>query len=564
MQPSMIDVFRAVAAAVPDRDCIVHRSVRRTYSDVLDRTERLGRLLAAHGLGVRRERDGLAAHESGQDHLALYLHNGPEYLEGFWGALTARVAPVNVNYRYTAAELRYLLDDSRPGAIVYHATFAPVLAEALADLPVTPLLLQVADSSDLPLLPGALDYEKALADAPAEVPLPDVRADDLVILYTGGTTGKPKGTLWRNGDMLHNLTGTLCAPGTAPADVAVAVTAAPEPVRSLGSAPFMHATGTWGALRTITNGGLVAVPDSAHRLDPADVCNLIERERLNVISLVGEAFCRPVADELERHPHDLSAVRTVLMGGVATHPRTKLRLLAHMPDAVLSESVGSSETMAVLNRQDRAAGANVEGGVFSLLPRACAVDLTGGRLLVAGDPDIGLLAAREPLPLGYLGDPDKTAETFRTVDGTRLAVPGDLVRLRPDGRVQLLGREATTINTGGEKVHAEEVERVLLAHPAVMDVLVVGRPSERWGQEVVALVRLVAGPDGADSPDDEALRAHAGRELARYKLPKAFVRVPGIRRNPMGKPDYTWARRLAAQAAQAAGPRAASHTERQN
>ncbi|MFB7711871.1 AMP-binding protein [Streptomyces sp. NPDC056105] len=281
-------------------------------------------------------------------------------------------------------------------------------------------------------------------------------------------------------------------PGTAPQDAAAAAAAAAQPLRTLVSAPFMHATGTWSALRAMTHGGLVAIPDTTDRLDAAEMCGLIEREGLNLISLVGEAFCRPVAAELESGQYDLTSVHTVLLGGAAPHPQTRRRLQARIPNAVFSESVGSSETMAVLNRQDAPGKEAAEGGVFSALPRGCAVDLTYSRLLTSRAEEIGLLAAREPLPLGYLGDPDKTAATFRTVDGQRLAVPGDLVRVRADGHLALLGREATTINTGGEKVHTEEVERVLLAHPAVGDVVVVGRPSERWGEEVVAVLRLTA------------------------------------------------------------------------
>ncbi|MGW6754091.1 AMP-binding protein [Streptomyces sp. NPDC055006] len=556
MQPNMIDTFRAVAAAVPRRECVVHRSVRRTYAELLDRVERLGARLADSGLGVHRERTGLAAWESGQDHLALYLHNGPEYLEGTLGALAARVAPLNVNFRYTATELRNLLNDARPAALIYHAAFAPVLAAALAQLRAKPvLLLQVEDGSHTPLLPGALDYEKALADAPLDLEPPSADADDLVLLYTGGTTGKPKGTMWRNGDMLHNLSGILYPPGTSPAAAATA-SAEAAPLRTLGSAPFMHGTGIWGALRAVLHGGLVAIPDTPHRLDTAEVCRLIERERLNFITLVGEAYCRPVADELERHTYDMSAVGTVLLGGVATSQETKARLLSLMPNAVMSESVGSSETMAVLNRRDASGGHTGEDRLFTALPRGGAVNVQQTCLLHPGKEEIGLLAAREPLPLGYLRDPDKTAETFLTVEGVRLAVPGDLVRLMADGRIELLGREATTINTGGEKVHGEEVERVLLAHPAVSDVVVVGRPSERWGQEIVAVLRLTS------DTDDEALRAHTARELARYKLPKAFVRVAAIRRNPMGKPDYRWARELAARAS--GRPAAPTHTDRQH
>ncbi|GAA5020105.1 AMP-binding protein [Kitasatospora paranensis] len=542
MQPTLSDVFGAVARAVPDRECLVHGAVRRSYAEVLDRTERLGRLLASRGLGAHRERAELDPCASGQDHLALYLHNCPEYLEGLLGALAARVAPFNVNYRYTATELRQLFGDARPAVVVYHAAFAPVLAEVVADLPEPVLLLQVADGSGGPLLPGALDFEAALASAPADQPLPAASPDDLYLLYTGGTTGMPKGTMWRNGDFLHNLSGILYPPGASPEGAAAAVAAARGP-RFLGTAPFMHGTGCVGALRSLFHGGMVAIPDVPHRLDVADVCRLIERERIDTASFVGEAFCRPIADELERGGHDVSSLRSALLSGGATQPTTLARLGALMPGARFADGLGASETMQLI-RTDVEPGAPREAGVFSPLARACVVDESRTRLLKPGEESDGWLAAAEPLPLGYLGDPVKSAETFPTVEGQRLCVPGDRVRLLADGRIALRGRDSMTINSGGEKIFAEEVERAVFSHPAVVDVLVVGRPSERWGQEVTAMVRLAA---DLPAPSDEELREHAAGHIARYKLPKAFLRVPEVRRNAMGKPDYAWARALAAE-----------------
>ncbi|MCM2393425.1 AMP-binding protein [Streptomyces albipurpureus] len=545
MQSSIIDVFRAIATALPDRECLVHRATRHTYATVHDRAERLASLLAGRGLGAHRERPRLGPCESGQDHLALYLHNCPAYFEATLGALAARLAPLSVNYRYTAAELRHLFGDARPAVIVYHATFAPVIAEVLPQLPTTPLLLQVEDGSGHPLLPGALDYDRALDETPRDPTPPDASPDDLFLLYTGGTTGMPKGTMWRNGDLMRNLAGILYPPDASPAEAATAVAAAVGP-HYLGTAPFMHATGWVGALRTLLLGGVVVIPDAPHRLDPPDVCALIEREQIDTASLVGEAFCRPIADELDRRTYDMSSLRAVLLSGGATQPRTLERLAAHMHQTVFSDAAGSSEIMQVV-RTEIPIGATREAGVFSMLPRGRVVDQARTRLLGPGEEGIGWLAGAEPLPLGYLGDEAKTAETFQTVDGQRLGIPGDLVRLRADGTLVLLGRDSMTINTGGEKVFAEEVERAVFTHPAVLDVLVVGRPSERWGSEVVALIRL----DGAAGlPDDEELRARAGEQIARYKLPKAFLQVPEIRRNPAGKADYAWARALAAEASE--------------
>ncbi|WP_377267489.1 AMP-binding protein [Peterkaempfera sp. SMS 1(5)a] len=535
-RPSVADLSRAVAQAVPAREAIVHRSLRRTYGELQDRVERLAGLLAARGLGAHRERAELQGHESGQDHLALYLHNGPEYPEANLAAFAARVAPFNVNYRYTAAELHKLLADGRPAAIVYHAAFAPTLAQVLGSLETEPLLLQVADDSGNPLLPGALDYEQSLATAPRDWPTPASDPDDLYVIYTGGTTGMPKGTLWGQHDIWRAVIGGAAFPANVTADQVGAAAAAGPGRRILGAAPFMHGAGGWQMLGTLLSGGLLAIPDVVHRLDAAGLCVLIERERLDSVALIGEAFARPVAEELERNSYDLSSVRAVTVGGGATSPGTKERLLAALGEqAVLADGAGSTETGRVI-QGDLAPGEKAEPGVFTLLPRACVLDFARRRMLEPGEEEIGWLAARAPLPFGYLDDPAKSEATFPVVAGERVAVPGDLAQLRGDGKLVLRGREAMTINSGGEKIFAEEVERALLTHPAVGDVLVLGRPSERWGQEVVALVRL------DEQADDEELRGRAAEQIARYKLPKAFVRVLEIRRSPAGKADYAWAR----------------------
>ncbi|MYW69853.1 AMP-binding protein [Streptomyces sp. SID8379] len=559
MRSPLIDLFRAVADAVPDRECLVHRSVRRTYAETRDRVERLGRVLAAHGLGVRREREELRGHESGQDHVALFLHNGHEYAEGTFGAFAARAVPFNVNYRYTAYELRQLLRDAAPAAIIYHAAFAETLAQVLPDLPRRPLLLQVADDSAPRLLPGALDYDTALAEAPADVTLPEPSLDDLFMVYTGGTTGMPKGVLWRQGDVWTALLGGWQRPQIdSPASLAAHVLKTGAGQRFLGIAPFMHGAGWWYLIRAMTGGDTMVVPDVVHRFDAADVCRTIESERLDTLPVVAEAFARPLADELERGAYDMSRVRVVVSGGGPLAVETKRRILAALPQAEVADSAGSSETGGIIRGSSTAQGFGEEG-VFTPLPRACVVDLELTRVFEPGHEEPGWLAARGPVPLGYLGDPAKSAATFVTVQGERLALPGDLAHLRADGRLVLHGRASMVINSGGEKIYAEEVERALLNQPHVRDALVVGRPSPRWGQEVVALVQLDGPGQGTD---DATLREGAAERLARYKLPKAFLRVSAIRRSPAGKADYAWARALAKNEAEADGmPRTETEQE---
>jgi acyl-CoA synthetase (AMP-forming)/AMP-acid ligase II len=524
-------MFEAVAGAYPERECIIFRDLRLTYADVLDRSRRLAHVLADAGLGARSERDGLAGHESHQDHIGLYLHNGNEYLEGMLGAYAARVAPFNVNYRYVAEELLYLLRDSGARGLIFHSRFAPVLAEILDQLPDLTVLLQVADGSGEALLDGALDYEAALAAAdpgPLDVvPSPD----DLYILYTGGTTGMPKGVLWRQADFI-----AACL-GVAQTTTQLVETARTSTLRALPAPPFMHGAAHWNAISAWIAGGTVVIQDDPVRLDPADVLATIRREQATSLLIVGDAFARPLVDELRTGRHDASGLRFLLTGGATLSASVKDDLLELLPDLRIVDVLGSSETgRQGVHQSDRRRGAST--GTFERSPTAMVLSEDRTRLLEPGDDELGWLTQTGRVPLAYLGDAEKTARTFPVVDGVRHAIAGDRARVLADGSLELHGRDSVTINTGGEKVFAEEVEQALKRHPAVFDAVVVGRPSERWGQEVVAVVQLR--PDQLDVTD-AALRDVAGEHVARYKVPKAFVRVPVVVRSPSGKPDYRWA-----------------------
>jgi len=524
-------LHEAIAAVVPDRECVVAGGIRRSWAETTDRTRRLAAVLAGAGLGLRRgtaDPSALAPWESPHDHVALYLHNGHEYLEGMLGAWKARAAAVNVNYRYVATELRYVLADSGARAVVYHGAFAATLASVLPDLPAVGLLLQVPDASGADLLPGARWYDDALAEADPRPP-EGLSPDDRYILYTGGTTGMPKGTLWRQGDFLATALGV-----DAPVEAIVDAARSRAGLRSLPSAPFMHGAAHWNAISAWTSGGTVIVQDDPTRLDPADVLRTCERERATALQIVGDPFARPLLDELDAHDHDLSSLRFLLSGGAVLSGPVKERLTARLPGLRIVDVLGSSET----GRQA------VSGRSAAFRPERTTVVLSADRTrrLSPGEDEIGWLAQAGRVPLGYLGDEAKSAATFPVIDGVRHAVAGDRVRLRADGAIDLLGRDSATINTGGEKVFAEEVEQVLTAHPAVADAVVAGRPSERWGTEIVAV--LSARP-GAARPTDEALRAHCHTELAGYKVPKAFCWVDRVERSPAGKPDYAWARSVA-------------------
>jgi len=527
-------LHEAIAAAIPDRECVVTPDRRLTWRQVTERSRRLAHVLHGHGLG-RHER-AVEPWESQHDHVALYLHNGPEYLEGLLGAHKARVAPFNVNYRYVDDELAQLFADARPGAIVYHARFAAAIERVVRRLGIAPLLLQVADSSGEGLLDGALDYEAALAAASDE-PL-DVRPDagDLHILYTGGTTGLPKGVLWRIGDLMVGPLGLTRRDGTPIEDLGEAVARAERGAhRVLIGPPLMHGAGTWSALGGWCGGACVVFPERVDGMDAADLMATAERERVTRMPMVGDAFARPIAEVLERGSYDLSALRTMLNSAAAISPDVKRRLMERLPTTRIIDVLGSSESGFAVTRSGSA------DRPFAPAPGAAVLSADRTRRLAPGEDELGWLAkGGGRVPLGYLNDPDKTASTFITVGGERLVVAGDRARLLADGTVEVHGREATTINTGGEKVFAEEVEGVLRDLPGVADALVVGRPSERWGTEIVAVLRLAPGTEASD----EELRAGCAVHLARYKIPKAFVRTGDGLRLPNGKADYVAARTL--------------------
>jgi acyl-CoA synthetase (AMP-forming)/AMP-acid ligase II len=523
-------VHEAIAAVIPDRECIVWRDRRLTWAEVTDRSRRLAAVLAEHGLGIRRPLSDVAPWESAHDHVGLYLHNGNEYLEALLGAAKARCVGVNVNYRYVAEELCHVLADSSAAAVVYHASFAPTLAEVLPSLPHVRLLVQVDDGSGTALLPGAIDYEDALTAATPRPPR-DLSPNDLYILYTGGTTGLPKGVLWRQADFLAACLGIA---ETTESLVAAARTGS---LRALPAPPFMHGAAHWNALSAWLAGGTVVIQDDPVRFDADDVLDTIAREGVTSLLIVGDAFARPLVDSLRTGRHDVSGLRFLLTGGAVLSATVKDELLELLPQLHIVDVLGSSET----GRQGvhrSAVGRGAAGGTFDRSPTAVLLSEDLTHRLDPGDPELGWLAQTGRMPLGYLGDEAKSARTFPMVDGARHAVAGDRARILADGSIELHGRDSVTINTGGEKVFAEEVEQALKRHPAVFDAVVVGRPSERWGQEVVGVVQLR--PD-APEPSDEELRKAAAPHLARYKLPKAFVRVAVIERSPSGKPDYRWA-----------------------
>ena len=548
---TLADLNEAIAATIPEREAIVTATRRVTWGELASRTRRLARVLADAGLGCRRERAELAPWESGQDHVGLYLYNGHEYLEAMVACSKARAVACNVNYRYVEDELVYLLRDAGMRALIYSATFAPMVARVLPKLlvpggvPPPALLLQVADASGEPLVPGARDYETALAaasDAPLGLATSD---DDLYVVYTGGTTGMPKGVLWRQADVFFAAMGGRIPgqePVTSLADV-VARAAYGEMHRTLPAPPFMHGAGHWTAFITLHSGGTVVVQSETKRLDPDDVWRTIERERVFSLTIVGDAFARPLIDQLRAKRYQLDSLRVIGSGGAVFSASLKQALIAELPGIMVADGFGASETGAQ-GASFTSAGGSSGGGFTMDLAHTFVVDDAFTRRLAPGEPSLGWLARSGHIPLGYLGDQAKTRKTYPTIDGVRCAIPGDRARLAADGSITVLGRESACINSGGEKVFVEEVEQALKRHPAVYDALVVGTPSERWGEQVTAVVALRPG----DTASDDELRDTAAAELARYKLPRAFVYVEAVKRAPTGKPDYAWAKAVALKA----------------
>jgi fatty-acyl-CoA synthase len=538
---NLAEINEAIAAAIPQRECLVFRDRRITWAEFSARTRRLAHCLLGCGLGCHRERGELENFASGQDHLGLYLHNGNEYLEGMVGAFKARVAPFNVNYRYVDEELLYLLADADARALIYHARFAPNVARIRDRLPGLRVLLQVADDSGTTLLPGAVDYEAALGAASDARPALTWSPDDLYILYTGGTTGMPKGVLWRQEDIFRGALSASLPGTTPPASVAALAEAAKNGgLRALPAPPFMHGAAHWMAFTVFHQGGTVVVQQQPAHLDPDDIWSTIERERVNFLTIVGDAFGRPLIDQLDRKTYELGSLRLLLSGGAILTPALKRAFLDRIPHLTIVDGFGASETGGQ-GSQITTAGGAVTTGSFRMNEHTVVLrdDLSG--VLPPGSAETGWLARSTHVPLGYYKDAAKTAQTFPIVAGRRYAVPGDHARVAADGTITVLGRGSVSINSGGEKIYPEEVEKALKHHPAVYDAVVIGTPSERFGEQVTALVQLRAGAHATPAELGEAAAEH----LARYKLPRAILFVDAVLRSPSGKADYRWARATA-------------------
>ena len=542
---NLADIWEHNADRFPDATAQIHGDRSTTWAEFDRRADGLATALLATG----------ATH---QDKVAQYLYNCPEYLESMFAMYKAGLVPINTNYRYTDDELAYLWDNSDAVAVIFHGTFAERCNVLRDRLPRVRTWIWVDDQSGA-CPPWATPYETAATQSVGRVNAPWGRSpDDLYILYTGGTTGMPKGVMWRQDDVV----GSLDAPSKNPLppvpgwDSFDARIAKPGP-RNLPAAPLMHGTGAFNAMWNLVLAGSV-ITLTSRRFDPVDLLDTIERERVNSISIVGDAFAKPILRCLDAEPNrwDISSLRVIISSGVMWAAATKAGLLAHNDRLIMIDSLGSSEAIGMAantTTSDSITAVSASAGSvtapsaagdhmakFALGPNT-KVLTDDGREVVAGSGERGRVALRGRTPVGYYKDEAKSAATFITVDGVRWAVPGDWAEVDADGTLRLYGRGSQCINTGGEKVFPEEVEEVLKLHPSVADAAVVGLPDERFGEAITALVETI---DGAPA-DEAALIAHVRTTLAAYKSPKQIFTIASIDRAANGKLDY---RALAAHA----------------
>jgi fatty-acyl-CoA synthase len=531
-------VLDVIAEVIPERTITVCGDRRRTFAETADRTRRLANFLAAKGFGAHRERASLQNWECGQDRVALVMHNDL-YADMVIGCLKARTIPVNVNYNYTPREVQELLEYVRPRAVVFHkslgAKFADVFPPDGAEL-----LLSVDDGSAVPELPGAVSLDDALSQGDIDQNVTG-SPDDLLMICTGGTTGRPKGVLWRQSDIY--VSSMVGADHASAQEIRDKVQRVSPPWFAVS--PLMHAAGMWTAFSAIMGGMTVVLYDTSKKLDPRLVWQTAEREKVAMMTMVGDAYAAPLVAELRRGNYDLSSLAAIGTGGAATNLKYQRTLLELLPQITLINGYGSSETGNMGFGHSRR---NTRTDTFTLREGGLVLSEDYSHFLRPGEHEVGWAAREGRIPLGYLNDPDATRKTFPEIDGKRVVISGDRAALEEDGTLRLYGRDSLVVNTGGEKVFVEEVEEVLRAHPAIADALVVGRPSERWGQELVALVQLRDEHAGAEAAGDQ-LHAHCTSQLARFKAPKEYILVEQVRRLGNGKPDYRWAKSQAGEKA---------------
>ncbi|MBU6240685.1 MAG: acyl-CoA synthetase [Acidobacteria bacterium] len=527
------DMWELHARRFPDAPAAIHGGEVRTWREFDQRANGIANTL-------------LVAGAQRQDKVAQYMHNCPEYMESMFGLFKASLVPVNTNYRYTEDELTYLWDNSDSVAVIFHATYTERCAAVRSRVPNVKTWIWVDDGTH-PCPDWAVSYESA-ANSNTSQPAPAWQrsGDDLYFLYTGGTTGMPKGVMWRQDDMVGSLDAPSKVPLPAHKDMSAleARVSKPGPV-NMPAAPLMHGTGAMNAMWALALGGAVATMTS-RTFDAKELLEVVQSARVNSIAIVGDAFAKPILRALDEHPgkYDISSLKFITSSGVMWSAETKAGMLRHHPKMLLIDSLGSSEAIGMASSTTSADGSS-STATFKLGPNTRVIT-EEGRDVVPGSGERGRIAMRGRTPIGYYKDEAKSASTFVVIDGLRYSIPGDFAEVDADGTVRLLGRGSQCINTGGEKVYPEEVEEVLKTHPSVLDAACVGVPDERFGEAITALVE----PRPGATVDSATLVAHVRSTLAAYKSPKNVITVATIGRAPNGKLDY---KRLKQEALEALG-----------
>lgn len=532
MAYTFADLFEHSVDAMPDRLAMIVSGEEVTYRELDERANRLAHHFTGAGFGAGA-------------HIGIHMHNAIETMVAIIAAFKLRAVPLTVNYRYTSDELRYLYDNADLDGLVFHQGFADRIAEVLPEVPRIRHLIAVPDelaTGDECTVPGAVDYREALAGGSPQRGFGDRSPDDHYIFYTGGTTGRPKGVVWRHEDIWRVLGGGLDfytgEPVTDEFQQSRAGVAAGAAMRWLMLPPLIHTSAMMPTFTAFFTGNTVIMEP---KFDAARVWEIVAHYRPQVMVITGDAMGRPLVEALREQDRDITSLGVVASGAALFSAAVKDAFFEAMPALMISDSVGSSET-GFGGIGFAAKGIEQQGGPRVAANRYSVVVDDDNRILPPGSAAEGWLAKLGNVPVGYYKDPVKSAEIFRVVDGQRAVVTGDRARIEDDGSITLLGRGNMVVNTGGEKVFAEEVEAVVKAHPDVYDAIVIGVPDERWGSRVATVVQI---RDGVD-PDFESLEKHARNQLAAYKIPRTVWVAREVERTPSGKPDYGWAKAYAA------------------